>query len=64
MLSEDHDKTRRVTFVTHKRFAVLLYKPYRNVPPRRVGFLRCFSLKMGIDFAHYILVWNQFWFSR
>ena len=39
-------------------------KPCRNVPPRRVGFLRCFSLKMGIDFAHYILVWNQFWFSR
>ena len=23
MLSEDHDKTRPVTFVTHKRFAVL-----------------------------------------
>ena len=24
MLNEDHDKTRRVTFVTHKRFAVPL----------------------------------------
>ena len=29
-----------------------LYKPYRYVPPQRVGFLRRFGLKMGIDFAH------------
>ena len=48
----------------NSRSKILPREPYRNVPPRRVGFLRCFSLKMGIDFAHYILVWNQFWFSR
>ena len=34
-----------------------LYKPYRYVPPHRVGFLpgvlRPFGLKTGIDFAHF-----------
>ena len=32
-----------------------LYKPYRYVPPPppRVGFLRRFCLKTGIDFAHF-----------
>ena len=29
------------------------YKPYRYVPPQRVGFLRRFGLKTGIDFAHF-----------
>ena len=28
-----------------------LYKPYRYVTPQRVGFLRLFRLKTGIDFA-------------
>ena len=28
-----------------------LYKPYRYVPPQRVGFLRLFSLKTGTEFA-------------
>ena len=27
------------------------YKPYRYVPPQRVGFSRLFGLKTGIDFA-------------
>ena len=39
-----------------------LYKPYRYVPPQRVGFLRRFVLKSGIDLP--ILVWNRLWFSR
>ena len=30
-----------------------LYKPYRYVPPNRVGFLRRFGLKTGIHFAHF-----------
>ena len=30
-----------------------LYKPYRYVPPHRVGFLRRFGLRTGIDFAHF-----------
>ena len=30
-----------------------LYKPYRYVPPQRVGFLRRFGLKTGIDFPHF-----------
>ena len=30
-----------------------LYKPYRYVPPHRVGFLRRFGLKTGINFAHF-----------
>ena len=30
-----------------------LYKPYKYVPPLRVGFLRRFGLKRGIDFAHF-----------
>ena len=30
-----------------------LYKPYRYVPPYRVGFLHHFGLKTGIDFAHF-----------
>ena len=29
------------------------YKPYRYVPPHRVGFLRRFGLKTGIHFAHF-----------
>ena len=28
-------------------------KSYRYVPPQRVGPLRCFGLKTGIDFAHF-----------
>ena len=28
-------------------------KSYRYVPPQRVGVLRCFGLKTGIDFAHF-----------
>ena len=28
-----------------------LYKPYTAVPPQRVGFLRFFGLKTGIDFC-------------
>ena len=30
-----------------------LYKPYRYVPPNRVGFLRRFGLKTDIHFAHF-----------
>ena len=30
-----------------------LCKPFRYVPPQREGFLRCFDLKTGIDFAHF-----------
>ena len=30
-----------------------LNKPYRYVPPHRVGFLRRFGLKTGIHFAHF-----------
>ena len=29
-----------------------LYKPYRFVPPQRVGFLRHFGLTTGMDFGH------------
>ena len=29
------------------------HKPYRYVPPHRVGFLRRFGLKTGIHFAHF-----------
>ena len=29
-----------------------LYKPYRYVPPHRIGFLRRFGLKTGIHFVH------------
>ena len=29
------------------------YKPYRYVPPHRVGFLRCFGLKTGIHFVYF-----------
>ena len=33
-----------------------LYKPYRYVPPQRVGFLRRFGIwKLGLDFAHFNL---------
>ena len=32
-----------------------LYKPYRYVPPQRVGFLRRLGLKTGIHFAHFDL---------
>ena len=30
-----------------------LHKPYRNVPPHRVGFLPRFGLKTGLHFAHF-----------
>ena len=29
-----------------------LYKPYRYMPPQRVGFLHRFGRKTGIDFPH------------
>ena len=32
-----------------------LYKPYRHVPPHRLGFLRRFGLKTGIHFTHFCL---------
>ena len=32
-----------------------LQKPYRHVPPHRVGFLLCFGPKTGIHFAHFVL---------
>jgi len=33
--------------------ATPLYNLYRYVPPHRVGFLRRFGLKTGIQFAHF-----------
>ena len=30
-----------------------LFKPYRYVPPQRVGLLRRFGLKTGIGFANF-----------
>ena len=33
--------------------ATSLYKPYKYVPPLRVGFLRRSGLKRGIAFAHF-----------
>jgi len=36
-----------------------LYKPYRYVLPQRVGFLRRFGLKTGIDFADFGLESDQ-----
>ena len=33
--------------------AIPLYKPYRCVPPYRVGFCAIFDLKAGIDFPHF-----------
>ena len=32
-----------------------LYKPYRYVPPQRVGFRLRFGLKTSVDFAHFDL---------
>ena len=32
--------------------ATPLYKPYRCVPPKWVGFLGLFGLKTGVHFAH------------
>ena len=31
------------------------YKPYRYMPPQRVGFLSRFDPKTGIDFVHFCL---------
>ena len=30
-----------------------LYKPYRYVQPQRVGFLRLFGMKTGIDLTYF-----------
>ena len=35
-----------------------LYKLYRYVLPHRLGFLRLFDPKTGIDFAHFGLEWG------
>ena len=35
------------------RGSTLLYKAYRSVPPQRVGVLRRFGLKTGIDFSYF-----------
>ena len=34
-------------------YSPLIFKLYRYVPPHRVGFLRRFGLKTGIQFAHF-----------
>ena len=36
-----------------------LYKLYRYLTPHRVGFLRRFCLKTGINFAHFGLEWGM-----
>ena len=41
---------------------VLPYISIGKVLPQRVGFLRLFGLKMGIDFAHFGLI--RVWVSR
>ena len=51
------DKGTRLGWVT------LLYNPNRYVPLQRVGFLRLFGLKTGIDFAHFNME-SGIWFSR
>ena len=41
-----------------KRFLLLKYKPYMyvwHVASQKLGFLRCFGQKTGIDFAHLCL---------
>ena len=49
-----HRRTGRGTVRT--RGSTPLYKPFRYVPPHRVGFLRRFGVKMGlIHFAHFRL---------
>ena len=35
------------------RGVTLIYKPYSYLPPQIVGFLLCFGLKTGKDFAHF-----------
>ena len=44
---------RRVTSPGGKGGGTPSCKPYRYVPPHRVGFLRRFCLKTGIHFAHF-----------
>ena len=46
---------RKGYFFRFKSRAMLPYilKPYRYVPHQRVGFLRRFGLKTGIDFIHF-----------
>ena len=34
-------------------YGTSLYKPYRYLPPHRVGFLGRFGLKTGIHLAHF-----------
>ena len=36
-----------------ERVTTPLYKPYRYMPPHRVGFLRRFGLNTGIHFVHF-----------
>ena len=40
------------------------YKPYRYVPPHRVGFLRCFGLKIRLGFrGNFGSVWTSLLFQ-
>ena len=39
--------------VNEARGGTTFYKPYRYVPPHRVGFFRCFGPKTGIHFDHF-----------
>ena len=41
------------TSSAYTRGSTPLYKPYRYVPPHRVGFLHRFGLKTGIHFTHF-----------
>ena len=41
------------TKIVYDRGGAPLYNPYRYLPPHRVGFLRRFGVKTGINFAHF-----------
>ena len=50
--SENYELNQKKTYAV-SRGGTPFYKPYRYVLPQRVGFLRRFGLKTGIDFAHF-----------
>ena len=46
-------KTRERPIILSRGGSTSIYKPYSAVSPQRVGFLRRFGLKTGLDFANF-----------
>ena len=51
--SENYELSQKKTYAVSRGVLPSMSHKGMSVPPQRVGFLRCFGLKTGIEFAHF-----------